>query len=238
VRKTVLVTGGGTGVGAAITARFADEGAVVVVGQRTRDEAQEAVSRLAAPGRQLIGIGADLSTAAGCRDLIAAATEPAGRLDVLVNNAALTGRAAMGPALGYPDDQLDAVLEVNLKAPFRLSRNAAPFMPPGSVIANITSVLAYRAKPETAAYQAAKAGLVALTRALGLEFAPLGIRVVHVSPASLVPDAGSATRQAATPLARCGTPADIAAAVAWLCSPEAAFVTGTGLVVDGGRTTY
>lgn len=232
------MTGGGSGVGAAITARFADEGAIVVIGQRTQNEAEEAVHRLAAPGRELLGIGADLSSADGCRDTVTAAVRQAGSLDVLVNNAALTGQAAMGSVLDFPDDMLDAVLDVNLKAPFRLARNAAPCMPPGSVIANISSVLAYRAKPNTAVYQVAKAGLVALTRALGLEFAPLGIRAVYVSPASLVPDVGSASDQAATPLGRCGTPADIAAAVVWLCSPEAAFITGTGLIVDGGRTTY
>src|SRR5215475_5294940 len=157
VTRVVLVTGGGTGVGAAITARFADEGALVAIGQRTQEEAEEAVRRLAAPGRELVGIGADLSTAAGCRDLATAAARQTGSLDVLVNNAALTGSAAMGSVLDYQDDMLDAVLEVNLKAPFRLARDAALCMPPGSVIVNITSVLADRAKPDTAAYQAAKA---------------------------------------------------------------------------------
>jgi NAD(P)-dependent dehydrogenase (short-subunit alcohol dehydrogenase family) len=239
--KVAVVSGGATGIGAGIGARLADDGARVVLGTRTQQEADAALARLAAPGRELVAVAADLATPAGCRGLVAAAVDRYGRIDVLVNNAAVTGPEAMAPFAGYDDERLDAVVEVNLKAPFRCAREAVAHMSSGSVIVNISSVAAYAAQQDASAYVAAKAGLVGLTRALGFELAERGIRVVHVAPGDIVvraevPAASPFARR--TPLGRRGAPADVAAAVAWLCGPDASFVTGTGLVVDGGWTSY
>jgi NAD(P)-dependent dehydrogenase (short-subunit alcohol dehydrogenase family) len=228
--KVAVVSGGATGIGAGIGARLADDGSRVVLGTRTQQEADAALARLAAPGRELVAVAADLATPAGCRGLVAAAVDRYGRIDVLVNNAAVTGPEAMAPFAGYDDERLDAVVEVNLKAPFRCAREAVAHMSSG-----------YAAQQDASAYVAAKAGLVGLTRALGFELAERGIRVVHVAPGDIVvraevPAASPFARR--TPLGRRGAPADVAAAVAWLCGPDASFVTGTGLVVDGGWTSY
>lgn len=248
--RVAIVTGGGTGIGAGITARLADDGVTVLVGQRTEAEAVRAVAALAAPGRDLVPYGADLATGAGCRELVAAAVERYGQVDILVNNAGVTGPAAIAPLLDCDDARLDAVIDVNLKAPFRLVREAVPQMPAGSVVVNVSSVAAYLAQDDAAAYAAAKAGIVGLTRALGYELAPRGIRVVHVAPGDIrttpdgtemTPRGGQAPRTGGvrrTPLGRRGTPQDVASAVAWLCSADASFVTGTGLVVDGGWISY
>ncbi|GAA1604369.1 SDR family oxidoreductase [Kribbella hippodromi] len=239
----VVVTGGGTGIGAAVSCRFADEGATVVVAQRTAEEAIEAVRTLDAPGRRLIPVGADLATADGCRELAAAAVDQLGSVDLLVNNASATGRPAVGDIDDFDDDRVDLVIDVGIKAPFRLTRLLLPNFAPGAVVVNISSVAAYTAQPRSTVYAAAKAGLVGLTRGLAFELAERGIRVAHVAPGDIAtrgpavaPEPGPWGRR--TPLGRRGLPADVAAAVAWLASEDASFVTGSGVLVDGGWLTY
>ncbi|WP_432993985.1 SDR family NAD(P)-dependent oxidoreductase [Dactylosporangium sp. CA-233914] len=244
VNKVAVVTGGATGIGAGIVERLADDGAEVVLGALSAEEGQAAAARLTGPaGRTIVAVGADLATAAGCRALVEAAVRHRGRIDILVNNAGVTGPAAAAPFGEYDDARLDAVVDVNLKAPFRLARDALPYMAAGSVIVNVTSVAAFAAQADASAYVAAKAGLAGLTRALGFELAGRGIRAVHVAPGDIRvrpdgPAPGDGPFDRATPLGRRGVPGDVAAAVAWLCTPEASFVTGTGLLVDGGWTSY
>lgn len=200
------------------------------------------MAALASAERELLPVGADLSSAEGCRAVIAAAVERYGHIDILVNNAGVTGPSAVAPFAEYDDQRLDAVIDVNLKAPFRCAREAVPHMAPGSVIVNISSAATYATQADASAYVAAKAGLAGLTRALGFELAPRGIRAVHVAPGDIhvgddePGESGPFARR--TPLGRRAEPGDIAAAVAWLCTDDAAFVTGTGLVVDGGWTSY
>lgn len=246
--RVVLVTGGGTGIGAGIATWFADRGAAVVIGQPDQGRADAAVARLHGPGRHLSGVGTDLATAAGCRAAVEETLRLHGRLDILVNNAAITGPPAIAPFLEFGDEQLDALVDVNLKAPFRCARWAARDMVTrhGGVIVNISSVGAYAAQLHASAYVATKAGLVGLTKALALELAGSGIRVVGVAPGDIDTSnpAGSAAQvkpdwwQRYTPAGRRGTPVDIAAAVGFLCSDEASFITGETLVVDGGWLTY
>jgi NAD(P)-dependent dehydrogenase (short-subunit alcohol dehydrogenase family) len=241
--KVAVVTGGASGIGAGIVARLADDGAQVVLGALTLDEAQAAAARLGTGCRAIVPIGADLATADGCRALIGSAVQRLQRIDILVNNAAITGPAATADFTAYDDARLDTVIDVNLKAPFRCARAAVPHMAPGSIIVNITSVAAYAAQADASAYVAAKAGLVGLTRALGFELAARGIRAVHVAPGDIQvrpadPTARPGPFDRHTPLGRRGTATDVAAAVAWLCTEEASFITGTGLVVDGGWITY
>jgi len=241
-RRVAAVTGGGTGIGAAVSAALADAGYAVVLGQSTGQRAVEAAARLAGPGRTVTGVGADLSTAAGTEAFLGAVLDAYGRVDVLVNNAGVTGPAALAAVGDYTDAQIDAIFDVNLKAPLRLIRSAVPHMAPGSVIVNVSSVAATAPQAGAAAYGAAKAGLNQLTAAVALELAPRGIRCVWISPGDIRigrEDTDAPARRPAelaryTPLGRRGEPGDVASAVVWLCSPAAGFVTGTGLVVDGG----
>jgi NAD(P)-dependent dehydrogenase (short-subunit alcohol dehydrogenase family) len=252
--RVALVTGGGSGIGAAISARLADEGAKVLVGQRTPQTAAAAADRLVAPGRELDVAVADLAIAQQCTWLVQRCVERFGGIDILVNNAAVTGPGASRPLLDCDDEWLDRTVNVNLSAAFRCSREAARHMidagRPG-VIINVGSVAAYAAQRHATAYSATKAGLLGLNQGLAFELAPHGIRSVYVAPGdialdenagapALPPELSSPQRwwERHTPLGRRGHPADVASMVAYLCSDEASFVTGTSILVDGGWLSY
>jgi len=249
--RVALVTGGGTGIGAAISRRFLAEGTRVVIcheDQRLSDELAEA---LAGRDGGVVAVGADLATAEGCREAVARTIETCGRIDVLVNNAAVTGRPALAPFVEASDEHLDLVIDLNLKGVFRCSREAARFMcDAGSgVIVNVASVGAYAAQQHAAAYVASKAGVVGLTRSLAFELAPRGVRVVAVAPGDIdvgarawtakgEPDSDPGWWTRKIPIGRRGVPADIAGTVSFLCSDDASYLTGQTITVDGGLLTY
>lgn len=248
-QRVAVVTGGARGIGRGIVEWFADRGYLVVVSQRSDADAISGADaiRAAGPGRDVDGIGADLATADGCRSLIERVLERHGRVDVFVNNAAITGAPALVPFPDMDDAHLDRIVDVNLKAVMRCSRDVARHLigrgEPG-VIVVVSSVAAYAAQDAAAAYTATKFALTGLIKALGLELAPHGVRVVGVAPGdidvdkSAPADAEPSPWQRGTPLGRRGTPADVAEAVGFLASDAASFITGETLVVDGGWLTY
>ena len=249
--RVALVTGGGTGIGAAISAGFDGRGAQVVICHEDQDLADQLVAKMGPVRTGVLGIGADLGTAEGCRRVVARTLDACGRIDFLVNNAGITGRPALGEFVEFADDHLDRIVDVNLKGVFRCSREAATrwmCVANSGVIVNIASVGAYAAQQHAAAYVAAKAGVVGLTRSLAFELAPSGVRVVAVAPGDIeVGPRGWSHRQADSdtgwwtrrvPVGRRGIPADIAGVVLFLCSDAASYITGETVVVDGGLLTY
>ncbi len=236
--RVVLVTGASRGIGRAIAAACTAEGARVV-----RNDV--------APLPEDTGadfLAGDVGQEADRQALIAAVAERHGRLDVLVNNAAAKAGGAVDE-VALADWR--HVLEVNLTAPMHLSALAAPLMARGGggAIVNVASVQGLFAEQENAAYNASKAGLINLTRAMALDFAPRGIRVNAVAPGAIATERLLAAIEAtADPaqtrrdwedlhaLRRLGTPEEVAAAVVFLASSRAAFISGAVLPVDGAMT--
>ncbi|HTT61200.1 MAG TPA: SDR family NAD(P)-dependent oxidoreductase [Bryobacteraceae bacterium] len=244
--KTALVTGAAKGIGAGIAARFVEAGATVVIFDIDGAGARAMAEKLGVHGRAL-PIEGDVAKEDDVRRAIEMTAAELGRLDVLVNNA---GIEVAGAIPEYTSAQWDRQVGVNLKGAFLCIKHAIPRMRGrGGAIVNISSVHAFASYPGNAAYDASKAGMLALTRTLALEHGRDGIRVNAICPGYIdtpmmdewlatLPDPDGAMRQvlAAHPLGRIGTPRDIAAAVLFLASDEAAFISGATLVVDGGMT--
>ena len=243
--KTALVTGSTSGIGRATAAALARRGAHVVVSGRRADRGAEVVDGIRSEGGRADFVGADLSDAQSATELAVKATAIAesagGTLDILVNNA---GIGAGGPTAGTEESIFDAVLATNLKAPFYLVGHLAPAMAARGhgAIVNISTLAAARALPGLSVYGASKAALDLLTKSWAAEFGGAGVRVNSVSPGpTRTPGSealGDALRELAAqaPLGFVADPEDIAAAVSFLVSDEARFITGTTLHVNGGRT--
>lgn len=235
--KTALVTGASGGIGAAIARALHRQGAAVVL-SGTRRPALDALA--AELGERAHACPADLADPAAPDALVEAAEAAAGPLAILVNNAGLTRDML---ALRMKDEDWQVVQEVDLAAPFRLTRAALRGMlrrRAGRVI-NISSIVGATGNAGQANYAAAKAGLVGMTKALAQEVAPRGVTLNVVAPGFVATamtealgDAQRAKLLQAIPLARMGTPEDIAAAVVYLASDEAGWVTGATLHVNGG----
>jgi 3-oxoacyl-[acyl-carrier protein] reductase len=235
--KPALVTGASGGIGAGIARTLHAQGAIVVLSGTRRD----ALDKLAADlGDRVHVCSADLSDATAAEPLIEQAEAAAGPLAILVNNAGLTRDRL---ALRISDEDWNAVLDVDLAAPFRLARATLRGMlrrRAGRII-NIGSIVGATGNPGQANYAAAKAGLIGLTKALAQEVASRGITVNAVAPGFIVTPMTDALGEAqrakltgAIPLGRLGQPADVAAAVAFLASDEAGWITGATLHVNGG----
>lgn len=243
--KIVLVTGGGSGIGRATALRFAGEGAGHVFVLDMRPERAEGVAKeIAESGGAATPIVADIATTAECHRAVQTVLDQAGRLDILVSNAAAWTQEAF---LEMKEESWDRVITVNLRASFILGQRAAQAMKDsgGGVILYTASIAATGGCRHFAHYNVAKAGIVSLVQTMALELAPHGIRVNAVSP-------GPADTQQSTdicgeetmeefrksfpcvPLNRLALPEELAAAFAFLASDDAAYITAHNLVVDGG----
>jgi len=244
--KHALVTGGSNGIGAAIVAAYAREGARVAFSYRSDDPAAESVTRAAVEaGGQVVALRHDGGDADAADTLLEWALAALGRIDVLVNNAAAFTRT---PFLEVRPEEYDRMLAVNLRFPFFLTQAVARQMREGGVrgsIINVSSVSAFRAVSRMSVYQCSKAGLSMLTKGAAYELAPFGIRVNTISPGLTATKSNRPqwrddpavwrSRAEGIPLGRPGVPDDHAGAAIFLASDESAWITGADLVVDGGH---
>ncbi|WP_219209154.1 SDR family NAD(P)-dependent oxidoreductase [Variovorax boronicumulans] len=237
--KVALVTGASKGIGAGIAKRLAADGASVIVNySRSAEDAEVVVRAIVATGGQAFAVKADLGRPEDIPPLIDAAVKRFGRLDILVNNA---GVYKVDSLESITAQSIDEHFHINVRGLLLVTQAAARVLPPGGVIVNISSGVATSPQPMVHVYCATKGAVDTLTRTLGIELGPRRIRVVGIAP-GFVATEGNAESAAAmtdhlvgkTPLGRVGQPSDIAAAVSYAVSDDAAWVTGTTLDVAGG----
>ena len=247
--RVALITGGGTGIGKATAERLVAFGANVIINGRREDVLAKAVSQIDESGKKALAVAGDIAIPETAQRMVEAALKHFGGVDILVNNA---GIFRPTPFLEHTADDLNSYLDIILKGTFFASQAAIPAMKRcgGGAIINVGSMWATQAIGLTpsSAYSAAKAGVHALTRNLAIEFAKDGIRVNTVAPAVVetpVYNTFLTTEQVAEilptfndfhPLGRNGQPQDVVAAILFLASDGAAWITGAMLAVDGGVT--
>ena len=239
--KVAVVTGGSRGIGRAIALELGIQGAKVVVNYHaSAGAAEEVVAAIRAAGSEALAVQADVSDPDQVSALFKAVTDAFGRVDILVNNAGITRDNVI--MMLKPED-FDAVIDTNLRSAWLCSKAASRSMMKqrsGRII-NITSVVGIAGNGGQTNYAASKAGMIGLTKALAKEIASRGVTVNAVAPGFIASDMTAALSEdilkkaiEAIPLGRQGSPEDVAKAVAFLASDDAAYITGQVLVVDGG----
>ena len=241
-----LITGGTAGIGRAVAERLASEGASVVIVGRDRVRGETAEAQLRASGLDVTFTCADVGEVEDCRRIVQVSAERFGRLDIVVNNAAMF---VVGSVEETSDETWERVLRTNLTSVYRISRESIPHLRAagGGVIVNVASVHAVATVERLAAYAAAKGGVVALSRQMAHDLAPDGIRVNAVVVGSVATDMSRAHGEAMTGvwhdgpyetatgrIGRMAEPEEVAGAIRFLASPDATFVNGSAFVVDGG----
>lgn len=242
--QRVIVTGGATNIGRAITESFLREGGRVVVGQPDTSVANDLIAHY---GDRVMALPVDVGDPVQCRRFIDAAAEALGGVDVLVNNAAITGGGALSTLEELTSEHYERIVRVNLGGSLFCAQAVVPHLRAsgGGVVINLSSINAWRPQRGAMIYAATKAAINSVTQSMAKELAADGIRVVAVAPGDISVDTSSQlqAKLAArgeqsdvanlTPLGR-GAPGDIAETVVFLCSARAKFVTGTTWLVDGG----
>ena len=247
--QTAIVTGAGSGFGEAIATRFAREGARVVVADVNEENGRRVASAIAGEGGTARFVRTDVSRAADVKAMVDEALSAFGGLDVLVNNAGFSHRTM--PLWELPEEEYERVFATNVRGVYLGCKYAVPVMKQrgGGVIVNTASIGAVAPRPGITAYNATKGAVITMTRGLALEVAPFKIRVNAVNPVAAetgfmkgavgvekLPEEFRKQLVATIPLGRLTEPRDVAAAVLFLASPDAEFLTGVCLPVDGGRS--
>jgi NAD(P)-dependent dehydrogenase (short-subunit alcohol dehydrogenase family) len=244
--KVSIVTGGGTGIGKACALRFAREGSKVVVAGLDAAPVNAVIGEIESRGGEGLALQSDVGIPEETKHIIDATVERFGGIDILINNAATVDLARRVEDMTV--DEWDRCLDASLRSVFLLSKGALPHMKKagGGVIINLGSVGAVMPWAEGGAYCAAKAGVIAITKVLAIEFGPSNIRVNAISPGAInTPNLRRAVEYfhhydklcAKSVFNRVGEPEEIANAAVFLASAEASFITATNLFVDGGYLT-
>ncbi|MEX0677533.1 MAG: SDR family oxidoreductase [Pirellulales bacterium] len=243
--QVALVTGGGRGIGKAITERLAAAGANVAIASRKMENLRASVDEFAKLPGKILPVECHVGRKDQLENLVATVEKELGTIDILVNNSATN--IGQGPALDVTDEMLDKMVEVNVKAALRLVRLTVPRMiekKKGSII-NIASIAGLRPQPGGLLYSFTKAGLIMMTRTWAVEFGPKGVRVNAIAPGLIQTDfseffwkneAHLKRLEATQPVPRVGRTDEIGFAALYLASDEASFVTGQVFVIDGGAT--
>ena len=246
--RVAVVTGAGQGIGKAVAIRLAEEGASVIVTSRTVEHARQTADEITTAGiDRPETIALDVADRRRVIEVISSIGSAHGRIDVVVANAGI--ELAHGPSVeATKDDEWDRLFDVNVGGIFRVVRAALPWMSAGGSIVTVGSINSFIAWPNNAAYTSTKGAVLQFTKALSLEVAPRNIRANCVCPGvidtpltrSFLQGTDAAELEseyaAVSPLGRMGTAREVADAVLFLASDESTFITGSGLLVDGGTT--
>ncbi len=247
--RSIVVTGAGSGFGEAVSRRFASEGGKVVLADINMPNAEAVAAEIVAAGGTAIAVATDVSAAADVRNMIDVAQQQHGGVDVLVNNAGFSHMS--GPVWELEESEFDRVYATNAKGVWLGVKYAVPVMQRngGGVIINTASIGAVAPRPGVTVYNSAKGAVMTMTRGLAVELARYKIRVNAVNPVAAdtafmhgalgvneLPDANRDALIGGIPLRRLTEPGDVAAAITFLASDDASFLTGVCLPVDGGRS--